>query len=48
MPVYLIYKKGPTIRLRSKFAQSLDTERKSKGTGRLTEAPKEMLEPENL
>lgn len=48
MPVYLIYKYGPTIRLKSKFAQSLDTERKSKGAGRLTEAPSETLELGNL
>lgn len=48
MPVYLIYWKGPTIRLRSKFAQSLDAERKAKGQRRLSQAPENMLEPENL
>lgn len=30
LPVYVIYWKGPVIRSRSKFAESLDAERKDK------------------
>lgn len=32
IPVYVLYKKGPIVRERSKFAQSLASERKTKGT----------------
>ncbi|KAK1544122.1 major facilitator superfamily transporter [Colletotrichum paranaense] len=48
IPVYLIYWKGPVIRERSKFAQSLDADRRSKGGRRVIEAPEEQLEPKNL
>ena len=44
LPVYVIYWKGPTIREKSKFAQSLDNERKEKGQRRLTEANVETFE----
>lgn len=44
IPVYIIYWKGPQIRAASKFAQSLEDERKEKGGRRLSEAPREMLE----
>jgi hypothetical protein len=45
IPVYIIYWKGPIIRQRSKFAMSLDAERRAKGADRLTEAKSETLEP---
>ncbi|TEA20731.1 putative efflux pump kojT [Colletotrichum sidae] len=48
IPVYLIYWKGPAIRARSKFAQSLDADRRAKGGRRVVEAPREQLEPSNL
>ncbi|KXH64206.1 major facilitator superfamily transporter [Colletotrichum salicis] len=48
IPVYLIYWKGPVIRERSKFAQSLDADRRSKGGRRVVEAPEEQLELKNL
>lgn len=48
IPVYLIYWKGPIIRERSKFAQTLDADRRTKGGRRVVEAPEEQLEPKNL
>jgi hypothetical protein len=33
VPIYVFYKKGPQIREKSKFAQSLDVSRKTKGQG---------------
>ncbi|KAK1988470.1 major facilitator superfamily transporter [Colletotrichum cereale] len=48
IPVYLIYRKGPVIRERSKFAQSLDADRRAKGGRRVVAAPKQQLEPEKL
>ncbi|GKT61906.1 major facilitator superfamily transporter [Colletotrichum tofieldiae] len=48
IPVYLIYWKGPVIRERSKFAQSLHADRRAKGGRRVVEAPEEQLEPKNL
>ncbi|OAQ71770.1 MFS multidrug transporter [Purpureocillium lilacinum] len=48
MPVYLIYWKGPWLREKSKFAQSLAADRKAKGGHRVAEATKEQLEPHNL
>ncbi|KAF6814828.1 multidrug transporter [Colletotrichum sojae] len=41
IPVYLIYWKGPVIRERSKFAQSLDADRRAKGGGRVVKASQE-------
>ncbi|KAG9251180.1 major facilitator superfamily domain-containing protein [Emericellopsis atlantica] len=48
IPVYVIYFYGPRIRAKSKFAQTLDAERKAKGQRRLTAAEPEDLEPKNL
>ncbi|TQN64876.1 putative transporter [Colletotrichum shisoi] len=49
IPVYLIYWKGPVIRERSKFAQSLLSEgRRAKGGRRVVAAPEEQLEPKNI
>ncbi|KAF4126103.1 Major Facilitator Superfamily [Geosmithia morbida] len=39
VPVYVIYWKGPEIRIRSKFAESLDAERKDKERRRSSAAP---------
>lgn len=39
IPVYIIYWKGPNIRAASKFAQSLDNDRKETGQKRLSKAP---------
>lgn len=47
-PVYLIYWKGPWLREKSKFAQSLAADRKARGGRRVSEATKEQLEPQNL
>lgn len=44
LPVYIIYWKGPQIRTASKFAQSLDAERKEEKTGRLTEARRSVVD----
>ena len=44
IPVYVIYWKGPQIRAASKFAQSLDAERKEKKTGRLVEARRSVVD----
>jgi len=35
IPIYIFYWKGPQIRARSKFAQTLEHERKAKGEGRV-------------
>lgn len=48
IPVYLIYCKGPWLRAKSKFAQSLAADRMTKGGRRVTEATKEQLAPQNL
>ncbi|KAF4998307.1 hypothetical protein FDECE_11824 [Fusarium decemcellulare] len=48
VPVYLIYWKGPTIRAKSKFAMSLDADRRAKGGRRVVDAPEEQLEPKNI
>ncbi|KAK1948774.1 major facilitator superfamily transporter [Colletotrichum sublineola] len=48
IPVYVIYWKGPVIRERSKFAQSLEADRRAKGGRRVVAVPEEQLEPENL
>ncbi|GJD00733.1 hypothetical protein ColKHC_09558 [Colletotrichum higginsianum] len=48
IPVYLIYWKGPVIRERSKFAQSLNENRRAKGGRRVVAAPEEQLEPKNI
>ncbi|PHH81298.1 hypothetical protein CDD83_3618 [Cordyceps sp. RAO-2017] len=48
MPVYFIYWKGPWLRSKSKFAQSLAENRKTKRRGSVAEATKEQLQPRNL
>ncbi|KAK2063601.1 major facilitator superfamily transporter [Colletotrichum caudatum] len=48
IPVYIIYWKGPAIRERSKFAQSLEADRRAKGGRRVVAVPPEQVEPENL
>ncbi|GKT45751.1 putative transporter [Colletotrichum spaethianum] len=48
IPVYLIYWKGPVIRERSKFAQSLNQDRRAKGGRRVVSAPEDQLEPKDL
>ena len=45
IPVYVIYWCGPAIRARSKFAQSLDKERKEKGEKRTIAADEEDIPP---
>lgn len=37
IPIYIFYWKGPAIRERSKFAQTLASDKKSKGGGRAVE-----------
>lgn len=47
-PVYLIYWKGPWLREKSKFAESLAADRKTRGGHRVAEVPEEQLETQNL
>lgn len=48
IPIYVFYWYGPQIREASKFAQSLETDRKERHGRRITAAKPEQLEPRNL
>lgn len=41
IPIYVFYYKGPQIRARSKFAQTLASDRKQRGGHRVTDANKD-------
>lgn len=48
IPIYIFYWKGPQIRKASKFAMSLDADRKDRGGRRVSQATPEQLQPHNL
>lgn len=48
IPVYVFYWKGPQIRKASKFAMSLDQDRKDNKGRRISSAKPEQLQPHNL
>ncbi|KAI7673644.1 hypothetical protein KC319_g4994 [Hortaea werneckii] len=47
IPIYIFYWKGEWFREKSKFAQSLDADRKETRNRRLSSAKPEQLEPSN-
>lgn len=48
IPIYVFYWKGPQIRKASKFAMSLDEDRKENKNRRISSAKPDQLEPSNL